>query len=91
MQFDWGSPVEIERRRRILVSVWAYAYEIMNDPIVSDAKFDSECRAVNLDQGTEDDSLDFWFSENFDPDTGQWVNDHPNKEGLHKWYTRMRR
>jgi hypothetical protein len=85
----WGSPQEIERRRRILVSVWAYAYEIMDDPIVSDSVFDTESRAIDLNKETGDDALDFWFSENFNPDTGQWVHDHPDKTGLHKWYLRM--
>jgi hypothetical protein len=85
----WGTPQEVERRRRILIAVWAYAYEMMNDQLVGDDIWERECLAINLDQETGDDSLDFWFSENFDPSTGQWVHDHPNKDGLHKWYLRM--
>lgn len=87
----WGSPSEIETRRRILVSVWAYAYayEVMNDQLVGDDIWERECLAINLDQETGNDELDFWFSENFDPSTGQWVNNHPDKDGLHKWYMRM--
>ena len=34
------SEVERERRRRINVALWAYAYEERDDPIVDDATFD---------------------------------------------------
>ncbi len=37
----WGTPAEVERRRRILLALWAYAYEC-GDPLVEDAEYDSE-------------------------------------------------
>jgi len=87
---SWGTPEEVERRRRILVAVWAYAYEVMNDQLVGDDVWQAECDAINLDQETGHDLLDFWFSENFDPSTGSWVNSHPEKDGLHRVYMRMK-
>jgi len=76
--------IEEERRLRIKVSVWAYAYEIMNDPIATDQQFDEECAKVNifLNTGRHDD----WFRSNFDPWTGMWVRNHPDLAGLHRIY-----
>ena len=87
----WGSPEEIERKRRINVAVWAYAYEFMDDQLVGDDIWEAECLAINLEQETGDDALDFWFSENFDPSTGQWVHNHPNLDGLHRRYMRIKK
>ena len=43
----WGSPVEVERKRRINLALWAYAYEVQDDPLVDDATFDREARLVD--------------------------------------------
>jgi hypothetical protein len=37
----WGNPVEREVWRRIRLSVAAYAYEYLDEPIMSDAEFDT--------------------------------------------------
>lgn len=74
----WGSPLEVERKRRINVAVWAYAYEVLSDPIVDDARFDDECRRVDLSVDTENPRLDRWFKAHFSPDTGQWIHLHPD-------------
>lgn len=76
-----------ETQRRIKVAVWAYAYEVMNDSIVSDAEFDAECALVDLSKTTSDSAMDRWFKNNFNPCTGMWVQNHPNKRGLHTYYT----
>lgn len=75
------TPLEIERRRRISVALWAYAYEICDDPIVSDAKFDRVCDEIDLDISTGNVKMDRWFKKNFKPWTGTWVWRHPE---LHK-------
>lgn len=87
----WGSPVEKETRRRIMVAVAAYAYEIKNDPIWSDAKFDSRCRRINLYQRTNNPRMDAWFKENFQIHTGMWVHNHPNRKGLLRIYKLIKR
>lgn len=87
----WGSIAEIETRRRIMVSVAAYAYEVKDDPIWPDAKYDRECLKVDLTIRTRNSEMDRWFKENFDPFTGLWVHDHPNRKGLNRIYKLMKR
>lgn len=72
------TPVEIERRRRIKLSIWAYAYEFHDHSIVPDAMFDVESYCVDLSIDTDRPDLDFWFRANFNPCTGQWIHNHPD-------------
>jgi hypothetical protein len=74
---EWGSPVERETRLRIQVAMWAYAYEVLNESLVDDHKFDQACCQVNLDQPTNRPDLDQWFKTCFHPHTGQWIHKHP--------------
>jgi len=78
----WGSPEEIERRRRIRVSVWAYAYELLDRSLVSDETFDRECKLVDPSISTGHEVLDVFFREQFADYTGQWVHRHPEKHKL---------
>lgn len=82
----WGTPKEIETQRRIKVSLWAYAYEIHNDPLVSDGVFDYECYMVDLSIDTDRPNLDKWFRDNFEPCTGLWIYSHPDIKLLEKIY-----
>jgi hypothetical protein len=88
MPNSWGSPIEIERRRRIRVSVAAYAYEILSESIMPDADFDKLCLEINPQINTGNKVLDKFFKEEFDPSTGQWVHTHPEKEKLQIIYDR---
>lgn len=83
----WGTPVEIERRRRIKLSLWAYAYEIVGVPLVDDATFDAMAYASNRDINTG--RLDEWWRQHFQPYTGQWVHHHPEINRLAKLYVDM--
>jgi len=78
------SLIEQERKRRINVSVWAYAYEIDNEPLVSDEEYDRECRLVDL--SIETGRLDEWFRANFQPDTGMWIHNHPELDRVENIY-----
>jgi len=78
----WGTPEEIERRRRIRVAVWAHAYEVLDTSLVSDAVFDAECKLVNPAASTGNAKLDRFFSQHFADYTGQWVHKHPEKAKL---------
>ncbi len=84
------SPQEREKQLRICVALWAYAYEIMSDPLVSDARFDTVCKEIDLMQSTGNAKMDIWFQENFSPDTGQWIWTHPGLERLQQMYKRWR-
>ena len=86
----WGSPEEIERRRRIRVSLWAYAYEIRDTPFVSDSRFDDQCRLIDLSVDTGNREMDVFFRTHFTPDTGMWIHKHPDLTGLATLYERVR-
>lgn len=87
----WGSPIEIETRLRIVLAVAAYAYEMANDPIMSDADFDHLARSVCLDVDTTRPDLDAWFRKSFDPSTGMWVRSHPELDKIRRLFLRVYR
>lgn len=82
MKKTWGNKKEQEIKRRINVSLWAYAYEVENDSLVSDGKYDSECLKVDLSISTGNKIMDKFFKNEFDPDTGLWIHKHPQIEGI---------
>lgn len=84
----WGSPEEIERRRRIRLTVWAYAYEVFDVSLVSDERFDSEAKLVDVSVSTGHRQLDAFFRKHFADYTGQWVHKHPDRNRLHA-YTKL--
>ena len=83
---EWGSEIEREVKRRINVSLWAYAYEVENDSLVSDNIYDMECLKINLKISTGNKKLDRFFRKEFDPDTGSWVHDHPGIDRIQEIY-----
>lgn len=85
----WGSLVEVERRRRIKLTLWAYAYEVHSVSLIDDHTFDMESRKVNLKLATGRADLDKWWRENFDPSTGMWVLQHPEMEGVKRLFERV--
>ena len=82
----WGSPIEKEVRARILLSVAAYAYEYKSDSIMSDGEYDSLSLKINKDMKTGNDKMDKFFKTKFDPDTGQWIHAHPERNKIEKIY-----
>ena len=78
----WGSPEEVERRRRIRLSVWAYAYEVLDVSLVDDHRFDDEALLVDLTVATGSPQLDAFFRRYFEAHTGQWVTKHPERQKL---------
>lgn len=79
-----------ETRTRIRLSVAAYAYEMENDSIMSDAEFDSLSLTVDPRVTTGNKKLDAFFREHFEPDTGVWVRQHPEPEKLRDIYFRLK-
>lgn len=82
--FGWGNPVEIERRRRIRLSVWAYAYEIAGAALVPDGQFDAE--ALQSDPTIRTGYLDDWWALAFNPSTGIWIHMHPELAKVRQIY-----
>lgn len=75
-----------EIKRRIKLCVAAYAYEVKNDSIMPDATFDEECKKVDVTITTGNEKMDKWFKDEFDPCTGQWIHNHPEKGKLEELY-----
>lgn len=86
----WGSPEEVERRNRIRLATWAYAYEMLDDPVATDAEFDALCLAIRPEMSTGNPKLDAFFKRHFSPATGMWVRLHPDQRGLHRTYLRLK-
>jgi hypothetical protein len=84
----WGNPVELEVWRRIRLSVAAYAYEYLDESIMSDAEFDKMCLEVDLKIDTGNKKMDNFFKKHFDPSTGQWIRKHPELKKIADRYAR---
>jgi hypothetical protein len=82
----WGTPVEREVRRRIVLSVAAYSYEYEDESIMSDAEFDKMSLEVQPNTKTGNDRMDRFFKNNFDPSTGQWIHKHPEIARIKRIY-----
>lgn len=74
--------IQCERRNRIRLASAAYAYEILNESIISDAEYDELSNKINLNIKTGNKKLDSFFSKEFSSHTGQWIYKHPEKEKL---------
>lgn len=81
-------PVSYNReiRDRIRIAVAAYAYEIRDDPVMSDAEFDDIARRINPYQLTGNSRLDIFFVREFHPSTGVWIRRHPDLAGIARLY-----
>lgn len=75
-----------ETRNRIRVSVAAYAYEIENDPIMSDAEFDELAASIDTTLATSRAEEDMFFLVEFEPHTGSWIHKHPDLPGIKRLF-----
>jgi hypothetical protein len=82
----WGTLLEREVRRRIVLSVAAYSYEYEDESIMSDADFDKMSLEVRPKMKTGNDKMDRFFKNNFDPSTGQWIRKHPRIDRIKQIY-----
>lgn len=86
VKLTWGTPVERERRNRIRIAVFAYAYEVMNVSLVSDAEYDRLARSINTSVPTGNVLMDHFFKTHYSQDTGLWVHRHPRLSDLDRLY-----
>ena len=71
-----------EIKRRIMVAVWALAYEVFNVSLVPDSVFDAEAKLIDPKIKTGREPEDTFFATEFSPHTGMWVRKHPDIKGL---------
>ena len=77
---------EVERRNRIRLSIFAYAYEFESDSLISDGDYDRLSNKIDKNRSTGNKKLDKFFREEFEPDTGQWIHKHPELDKLRALY-----
>jgi hypothetical protein len=75
-----------EIKNRIRLSVYAYAYEFMNDSLVSDAEFDRLSQEIDLTINTGNEEMDSFFAREFIADSGMWIRKHPNLDRVKELY-----
>lgn len=83
----WGSPVERERRNRIRLAVYAYAYELRDESLVTDHEFDRLARSIDPTVTTGNPVLDQFFRDHYQPDSGMWIRHHPDLDGIARLYS----
>ena len=81
-EMKWGSEVEVERRNRIQLSIAAYAYEFLDEPLVSDAVFDQAALQIRPEMDTGNPVMDAFFRKEFSASTGMWIRKHPDLPGI---------
>ncbi len=81
---------EREKQRRELLTLWAYAYEIMSDSLVPDEVYDREAKKSEKYLPTDNPVLDEWWFNNFDHNTGMWIHNHPALEKIAERYKRLK-
>ena len=74
------SIVEVQRRHRIRLSVFAYAYEFENESLISDGEYDRLSQMIDSSIKTGHKKLDKFFATEFESDTGMWIRKHPELE-----------
>lgn len=84
----WGRAIEVEVRLRIHLSVATYAYEIVDNSILSDTQWDRMAQQINPKLGTCHPIIDEFFASEFSPMTGMWIHNHPELDGIKRIYER---
>lgn len=82
--------IEEERRNRIRLSVFAYAYEFQNESFVSDHEFDELAKKIDPSLETGNKPLDEFFKTQYNAFTGQWIHKHPDLDGIKKLYKKYK-
>ena len=80
---------EIERRNRIKWAVAAYAYQIADDPVMTDEQFDRLARKIRPQVTTGNILCDVYFRLHFSPDTAMMITRHPEISGIAHIYRVM--
>jgi len=77
-----------EIRNRILISVYAYAYELCNDSLVSDYEYDRLAQEIDVNVSTNNIILDRFFKNRYVSYSGSWISIHPEIEKIREIYNK---
>lgn len=78
-----------ERQNRIRLCIAAYAYELTNNSIMSDAEYDQLAYSINPEIETGNEILDKFFKEEFNPYTSMWIYKHPELDKIALLYEKQ--
>jgi hypothetical protein len=91
---------ELERSKRIRLSVAAFAYEFTGEITLTDQEYERLAYSIDREVATWTDQTDKrqvkhskkcdeFFKESFQPYTGQWIWQHPGLKGIEAIYRRV--
>ena len=78
--------IKTEIHNRMWVALAAYAYEVKNHSIISDAEYDALALSIRPEICTGNAELDAFFRTEFAHYTGSWVHQHPGIKRLAQIY-----
>ena len=58
---------------------------------MNDAEFDALAKKVNTSIKTGNSVMDKFFKEQFSPDTGMWINSHPELDKIEELYNSLKK
>lgn len=85
-KITYSSLACIERRKRIRLSIAAYAYEVKSRSIMSDRDWDALALSIDTSIRTGNRVLDGFFRTKFSPYTGMWIHEHPDLLTIERLY-----
>ena len=77
-----------EIRNRILISVYAYAYEFRNESLIDDYEYDKLAQEIDVNVSTNNMMLDKFFNDCYVSYSGSWILNHPEIEKIVEIYNK---
>lgn len=77
-----------EIRNRILISVYAYAYEFRNESLIDDYEYDKLAQEIDVNVSTNNMMLDKFFNDCYVSYSGSWILKHPEIEKIVEIYNK---
>tara|TARA_Y100000004_G_C8755801_1_gene344378 strand:+ start:340 stop:603 length:264 start_codon:yes stop_codon:yes gene_type:complete len=77
-----------EIRNRILISVYAYAYEFLNESLIDDYEYDKLAQEIDVNVSTNNMMLDKFFKDCYVSYSGSWILNHPEIEKIREIYNK---
>ena len=77
-----------EIRNRILISVYAYAYEFLDESLIDDYEYDKLAQEIDVNISTNNMMLDKFFNDCYVSYSGSWILKHPEIEKIVEIYNK---
>ena len=77
-----------EIRNRILIAVYAYAYEFRNESLIDDHEYDKLAQEIDVNISTNNMMLVKFFKDCYVSYSGSWILKHPEIEKIIEIYNK---